>query len=793
MLWRFIPSSQPPKTITPPLPQTSPTPAPAKTAKPAIPSPSSFRIGLVTATAHQGIDVLNGVKKVIELYGDAADGGLIKHVTYPDNFLAELITSMAVIENLADDPLIKVIYVIEGIPGTAEAFQKIRAVRPDILLLVSESHEETRIISAAADLVVNADFIARGYLIPRAAKELGAKTFVHVSFARHMIDESLNRRRAIMEAASLDLGLRFVYQNAPDPTAETGITVAQDYILENIPKWLEKYGPDTAFFATNNAHTAPMIKQVIQYGGYFIEADVSSPLVGYPEALGLEDNQDLANDWPRLIEKIEEKLIDQGASGRLGTWTSSLSVSHVMAMVEFGRLLALGEVAKNDFKALLEIYEKVSGARWSGSVYVDTNLLEVNNVFLIYQDTYIFGRGYLGNASIKSPDKYKAVSLKDGQIKVAPFYRVGIVTGDMEQGAEDVVAALEMIRRYGDASQGGMIRHVIYPNDYLDNPQAAADLIESLAADPLIKAIVVNQSLHGTAEAFRRIKAKRPDILRLAGEPHEPSDQISKAADLVVAGDYISRGYLIPYAAKTLGAKNFVHITFERHMTFESLNLRSQIMDVACQDLGLKFYRETAVDPVSEAGIEGARKDILNSFPIWLKKYGPDTAFFATNDAHTEPLLAEVAKKGGYFIEADIPSPLLGYPQAFGLDATPYLGQWNKILQLVEEKVLEAGGSGRLGTWAYPLGFTQTAGLVEFARLLLEEKAEIGDLNALLQCLGIFTPGARWNGSFVNDPLTGKPLRNYFLIYQDTYIFGKGYIETTKIKIPSKYYSIKLK
>jgi hypothetical protein len=82
---------------------------------------------------------------------------------------------------------------------------------------------------------------------------------------------------------------------------------------------------------------------------------------------------------------------------------------------------------------------------------------------------------------------------------------------------------------------------------------------------------------------------------------------------------------------------------------------------------------------------------------------------------------------------------------------------------------------------------------VEFARLLLEEKAEINDLNALLQCLGIFTPGARWNGSFLNDPLTGKPLRNYFLIYQDTYIFGKGYIETTKIKIPSKYYSIKLK
>ena len=52
-----------------------------------------------------------------------------------------------------------------------------------------------------ADLAVNADNIARGYLIPLAAKKIGAKAFVNISFPRHMSYETLGRRRAIMEAA----------------------------------------------------------------------------------------------------------------------------------------------------------------------------------------------------------------------------------------------------------------------------------------------------------------------------------------------------------------------------------------------------------------------------------------------------------------------------------------------------------------------------------------------------------------------------------------------------------------
>jgi hypothetical protein len=422
---------------------------------------------------------------------------------------------------------------------------------------------------------------------------------------------------------------------------------------------------------------------------------------------------------------------------------------------------------------------------------VDTSLRIVPNVFLIYQDTYIFGRGYLGTASIRIPPKYLTAKIDSipSKSEPAPFH-IAIVTGSFEQGAEDVIGAREMIRLYGGAENEGLITHIIYPNEYLDDPEATTELIVSLIGDPKLKVIVVNQAITGTAEAFRRVKLARPDIILLSGEPHEDPDIISKSADLVVAGDFVSRGYLLPYAAKELGAKAFVHISFDRHMAYETMKIRLNIIKEACQEFGLRFAEETAPDPIGEAGIEGARQFIMDNYPNWVEKYGPDTAFFVTNDAHTQPLLVQMAKLGGYFIEADIPSTLLGYPEAFEVDVQPYLGQWSVILDMVEKAVVKAGAGGRLGAWAYPLGFTQTTGLVEFGKLIAEGQTEPSDIQALLRCLGLFSPGARWNGTFKNDPVSGKPLRNYLLVYQDTYIFGRGYIETTQVEIPDRYFTI---
>ncbi|MDR1613001.1 MAG: DUF3798 domain-containing protein [Planctomycetota bacterium] len=362
-----------------------------------------------------------------------------------------------------------------------------------------------------------------------------------------------------------------------------------------------------------------------------------------------------------------------------------------------------------------------------------------------------------------------------------------MVTGDVTQGADDYLGAKEMLRLYGDALDGGMIRHAIYPDNFMDDARRTVQVIADLADDPLMRVIVVNQAVPGTGEGLRRVKEKNPDIVCLAGEAHEEIDELTSGADLVVNSDFIARGYLIPYLAKKLGAKTLVHISFPRHMSYRHLARRWSIMRRACGDLGIAFASEEAPDPTGGAGIDGARRFILENFPAWVEKYGADTAFFCTNDAHTEPILKQVAASGSYFIEADIPSPILGYPQAFGIDIDYESGNWQAILRKVEEAVEKVGGNDRMGTWAYPLGVIQTAGMAEFGRLIALKRTEISDMQTLLECFGKFSPGATWNGSYYMDDLTAKPLKNYFLVYQDTYIFGKGYMGMTDVEIPVKY------
>ncbi|HKM08683.1 MAG TPA: DUF3798 domain-containing protein, partial [Sphaerochaeta sp.] len=200
---------------------------------------NDFHIGIVTGTVSQSEDDLRGAERLIEEYGSVSSGGIIQHVTYPDNFMDEAETTISVIAGLADDPKMKAIIVNQAIPGTTEAFRRVKEKRSDVLCIAGEAHEDPGVIQTAADLAVNNDFIARGYLIIRTAHELGCDTFVHISFPRHMSYETLSRRAAIMKVACEDLGMKFVMETAPDPTSDVGVAGAQQYILEKVPAWIE--------------------------------------------------------------------------------------------------------------------------------------------------------------------------------------------------------------------------------------------------------------------------------------------------------------------------------------------------------------------------------------------------------------------------------------------------------------------------------------------------------------------------------------------------------------------------
>ena len=331
---------------------------------------------------------------------------------------------------------------------------------------------------------------------------------------------------------------------------------------------------------------------------------------------------------------------------------------------------------------------------------------------------------------------------------------IGIVTGSVSQSEDDRRGAEAFQALYGE----DMVKLAIYPDNFTEELETTIQTIVNLADDADMKAIIVGS-----------------------------------AADLVCNNDFVARGYLIIRTAHELGCDTFVHISFPRHLAYETMSRRIAVMKAACEEFGMKFVMETAPDPTSDVGVAGAQAYILEKVPEWSKTYGEKAAYFCTNDAHTEPLLKQLLQYGGYFIEADLPSPLMGYPGALGIDLTAEAGDFQKILAKVEDAICEAGGAGRFGTWAYSYGYTTTAGLAQHALNVINGESELCDIDDIAKAYHEFSPEASWNGSNYTNATSGVKADNTFLVYQDTYIMGDPgwFMGSTSVEVPEKYFTVK--
>ncbi|QUH26869.1 DUF3798 domain-containing protein [Serpentinicella alkaliphila] len=340
-----------------------------------------FKIGLVTSTVSQNEEEFRAAEEMIARYGV----DMIKHVTYPDRFMQEQETTIAQIVALASDPEVKAIVVVQAVPGTAAAIDTIKETRDDIVFVVGNPHEDPDLIAARADVVLDVDQLTRGLTIVENAKKMGAETFVHYSFPRHMSYELLSQRRDILKQTAENLGLKFVEVNAPDPTGDAGIPGTQQFILEDIPRQVATYGKNTVFFGTNCAMMEPMIRTILSEGAIFTEQCCPSPYHAYPGALGIEIPADKAGDVAYMLQQIDSKVDENGNSGRMATWKAPASMAMVRAGVEYGIAYAKGEIEKFDKAAITKYLSQETG----GDVVV-TELDGLSNFLMFVAELEVF-------------------------------------------------------------------------------------------------------------------------------------------------------------------------------------------------------------------------------------------------------------------------------------------------------------------------------------------------------------------------------------------------------------------
>lgn len=350
------------------------------------PAEMDFKIGILTGTVSQNEEEYRAAEAVVAKYG--AEKVVVK--TYPDKFMDEQDTTISNIVELASDPQIKAIVIVQAVPGVSAGIEKAREIRDDLLIIAGVPGEDPSMIATKADIVFALDELTMGVTIPEQAKAMGAKTFVHYSFPRHMSYALLAARRDLFKENCERLGIEFVDATAPDPTGDAGVPGAQQFILEDVPRMIAQYGKDTAFFSTNCAMQVPLIKAALDEGGIYPQPCCPSPTHGFPSAVGLEIPEDKKADMAYILEAVKTEIAAKGGEGRFSTWPVPVSMMFIEAGVEYAIKWAEG---KTDGKLDMAVLEAEFKAYAGTDIIIDhlvDNGVEYPNYLMLMLDFYTF-------------------------------------------------------------------------------------------------------------------------------------------------------------------------------------------------------------------------------------------------------------------------------------------------------------------------------------------------------------------------------------------------------------------
>ncbi len=348
----------------------------------AEPEAGEWKIGIMTGTVTQNEEEFRMAEQMQERYGE--DRILIS--TYPDRFMQEQETTITNMLEMASDPDVKAIVMVQAVPGTVAAVDKVREIRPDMFFVLGAPQEDPDIIAQKGDIILNTDDLGRGPQIAEHAHAMGAEVLVHYSFPRHMSIEFLSQRRELMKARAEELGMQFVDEDAPDPTGDAGTPGTQQFIMEDVPRKIEEYGPQTAVFGTNCAMMEPLIRQAVEYGGIFPVQCCPSPYHAMPAALGIEVPEDKKGDLDWILEEINTKVVDAGAAGRVATWPVPVNMMFIEAGVEYAIDWIEGDITERvDQDALISVMEEIAGGGVKLTPYEGTD-----NYFLFLSEHIIF-------------------------------------------------------------------------------------------------------------------------------------------------------------------------------------------------------------------------------------------------------------------------------------------------------------------------------------------------------------------------------------------------------------------
>lgn len=317
------------------------------------------KIGIMVGTISTSEEEYRTAELWQETFG--ADKVVIQN--YPDNFMKEEETTISNMLALVSDPEVKAIVFCQGVPGCTAAIEAAKEKRPDVLYINCGPNEDPQITAPVADVLIDVDWINKPITMVDRAKEMGAETLIIYSFPRMQSYAKNEYSVAKAEERCNELGIDFVYAVIPDPQSDAGQAGTQQYCLEDVPKMLEKYGPNTAFWDINLFSSVAVIKALLDAGeGIYMDSSQSSPFLGYPDAFGIEIPADKKGDAAWIVEQLSAVCTEHGANGRFSVRSAPTMPNTLSVGALYSARYLLGETeAKFDEAVLRQCYSDLTG------------------------------------------------------------------------------------------------------------------------------------------------------------------------------------------------------------------------------------------------------------------------------------------------------------------------------------------------------------------------------------------------------------------------------------------------
>lgn len=344
-------------------------------------------------------------------------------------------------------------------------------------------------------------------------------------------------------------------------------------------------------------------------------------------------------------------------------------------------------------------------------------------------------------------------------------YKIAVITKPLSEDRETFEVAKQLQQKHGDN-----IITVTYPHNYTVYPEQIVSTISTLATDPDVRVIIIPEVVNGTAAGIEKLRETRNDILIITGMTEENAAQIAPLSDLCFIENKTATGTTIIEQAVSMKAKTFVYITCENDLENSAISAHEELLRETCSSMEISFIEAIAPDPSGVDGVTGTQAWINKNVPLYVDEFGKNTAFYASNEAMSIPLVQQVAVCGAILPQLCNPSPYHGYPEAFDIDLTGHEADTSYLLNQIESVVASYNNTGRMAAWSVPQNvIVLKAGVdysLQWCKGTLIERCHRKTMNASIRAV---TGSDVTIGNYINDNL--EKVSRSFSIQDIYYIF----------------------